>query len=324
MLNFKSTSDFVRRSLALTAILGAGVAVMGAQTAATGTTASTPASIAAVPLYSSSNADNVATAATNEAALTQPFNFVNAMQYGGRQSYGRPRYRGGNTNADGSSKWIFYGGGGVGIPASGTSTYLTTGWGIQVGGGRQFNKHLALPIEFDYDHFGFTNQTLANQTAIYNSPEVFGAGAISTLGGSSHIWNFSLAPTFTLYQGDGLGAYVVGQVGFFHKTANFTIPATGEYCDYYYGCYEYQANETIDKYTSNAPGFGGGLGFTYKFSKFSNEKLYGEVRYIYVDNSAKAGFTIANVGSITATSTNLYPANSLTTSYIPVKVGVRF
>ena len=256
--------------------------------------------------------------------MAKPFNFVNAMQYGGRQSYGRPRYRGGNTNSDGSAKWVFFGGGGVGVPTQDTSNYLTTGWGLQVGGGRQFNAHFSVPIQFDYDHFGFTQNTLNNQVTIYNSPYVFGAGAISTLGGSSHVWSFSLDPTYNFYSGEGMGAYVVGGVGFYHKTANFTIPATGTYCDYYYGCYQYQANETIDKYTSNAPGFSGGFGVTYKFSKFSNERLYAEARYVYVLNEAKAGFTVANLSSITATSTNLYPANSNRTSYFPIKVGIRF
>ena len=318
MFKPNQSSEFVRRTLALTAILGASVAVMGAQTSASQVADTTAtAQNAAEPAYSSSTANDQLLA-----SVTQPYNFVNAMQYGGRQSYGRPRYRGGNTNPDGSNKWMFYGGAGFGIPVSTTSNDLTTGWGIQAGGGRQFSSKFAVPIEFDYDHFGFTNTALNNQLTIYNSPEL-GAN-FTNLGGSSHVWSFSVDPTFTFYSGQGMGAYVVAGVGFYHKTANFTIPATGEYYDPYYGLVEYQANETIDKYTSNAPGFSGGLGLTYKFSKFSGEKLYAEVRYVYMDNSAKPGITVNNVSSINATTTNFYPDNSLTTYYIPVKVGIRF
>jgi hypothetical protein len=327
MFNTQLTSNFVRRTMAFTAILGASVAVMGAQTATGSTTGAEtgnfPAvSTSAAPLFSSSSADDSTPAVTNEAAVTKPFNFVDAMQYGGRQSYGRPRYRGGNTNSDGSAKWIFFGGGGFGVPVGQTSNDLTTGWGLQVGGGRQFNKHFAVPIQFDYDHFGFTNTVLNNQLTIYNSPNV--NADFSNLGGSSHVWSFTVDPTMNFYQGDSLGAYAVVGVGFYHKTANFTIPATGEYYDPYYGLIQYEANETIDKYTSNAPGFSGGLGITYKFSKFSNQKLYGEVRYVYMDNSYKPGITANTTGSITATTTNFYPDNSLTTYYIPVKFGIRF
>ena len=45
---------------------------------------------------------------------------------------------------------------------------------------------------------------------------------------------------------------------------------------------------------------------------------------MYVNSEQKAGFTLANIGSATATSTNFYPANSNHSMYIPVKFGIRF
>jgi hypothetical protein len=331
----KATSTFhlLCRATAIAAVLGAGVAVMGAQAPQSAVPAQSSLNLQAPAVSTSSDAlsssssdENAATPATEASVTPMAPNFAEMMQYGGgqRQRYGRPRYRGANTNADGSSKYIFFGGAGFQQPIGNTFHYLTPSYGFQVGGGRQFNKHFAVPIQFDYDHFGFAGQTLGNQTNIYNSNNVFGAGAVSGLDGTSHVWSFTLDPTYTLYAGEGLGAYVVGGVGFYHKTANFTIPAEGEYCDPYYGCYTYEANETIDKYTANAPGFSGGFGLTYKFSRFSNERFYGEVRYVFVDNSHRPGFTVANEASITATSTNLYPANSNRTTYIPVKFGIRF
>ena len=80
----------------------------------------------------------------------------------------------------------------------------------------------------------------------------------------------------------------------------------------------------IDHYTSNAPGFNAGFGLTYKFSRFSNERFYGEVRYVFMDNSYRPGVTVnPNVAS-TYLDTNDFPANSNRTTYFPIKFGIRF
>lgn len=341
MFTGNSSSNFVRRGLALAVVLGAGVAVAGAQVSSpSGTGTEAAVSVKAEPVlpaqapavdttgYGMFSSSDTTSAAPDEVASLHPMvNFAEAMQYGGgerRRRYGSPRYRGGNTNADGSPKYTFFAGIGLSQPIGNTYHYLTPSYGFQFGGGRNFNKSLGVMLQFDYDHMGFAGATLTNQTNLYNSPYVLGAGAISGLDGSSHVWSFTLDPTYNLVTGDSIGAYVVAGVGFYHKTANFTVPATAEGYSPYYGFYTYTANETIDKYTSNAPGFDAGFGLTYKFSRFSNERFYGEVRYVFVDNQHKAGFTVANEASITATSTNFYPANSNRTTYIPLKFGLRF
>jgi hypothetical protein len=344
MRKTKSSTDFVRRCLALAAVLGASVAVMGAQTVSqtgTGVEAAQPLKVqtpaldtSSDALFSSSSAENDAAGAgsgtQNLASVNPvPVNFAEAMQYGGgRRRYGSPRYRGGNTNPDGSSKWIFYGGAGFTQPLGNTYKYLTPGYGIQIGGGRQFSKHFAVPIEFDYDHFGLTRQNISDQSCIYTyggptSPCDPNA-ADNGIDANSHVWSFSLDPTYTLYSGEGLGAYVVAGVGFYHKVANFTAPQQEELCYYYCEVGDVQAN--FDHYTSNAPGFNGGFGLTYKFSHFSNERLYGEIRYVFVDNSQRTGVTINNYQTLyyTYTGANFYPANSNRTTYIPVKFGIRF
>jgi hypothetical protein len=134
--------------------------------------------------------------------------------------------------------------------------------------------------------------------------------------------SLSLQPIVNLRSGEGLGAYITGGVGYYHKVANFTLPQEEEYCDPYYGCEEYEAPENIDHYTSNAAGFDGGFGVTYKFSRFANERLYAEVRYVYMANQYKPGLTVAN--QLTYTGFNYFPQNSQHTSYMPVKIGLRF
>lgn len=338
-------SGFVRRTLtqlaALSAILGASVAVMSAQASQTNdesvapaTTQASPASaqasVQAKPTLNltipavSSDAMFSSSSTENEVAVNADhFNFVDAMQYGGgqRQRYGRPRYRGGNTNADGSNKYVFYGGAGFTAPVGDDSSYLKTSWGIQVGGGRQFNKKFALPVEFDWDNFGFTGQTISNQAYLYFDDP---SNSLYGLDGHSHIWSFSVDPTYTFYSGDGFGAYAVVGGGFYHKAANFFVPVAAESCYFY--CYDYTADETVQNYSSNSAGVNGGIGLTYKFSRFSNERFYAEFRVVHTFNNYRPGITVDTPTSVAQAYTgwNYFPQNSLETTYFPVKFGVRF
>ena len=149
---------------------------------------------------------------------------------------------------------------------------------------------------------------------------------LASIDGNAHVWSFTLNPVYNIYSGQGLGAYVVGGVGFYHKASNFTTPATGVGYDPYYGYYQYQANQPIDQHFSNAAGFNGGFGLTFKPSRFANERLYAEVRYHYMVNSLRTGITLQNVNNAPASTdfNDLYPQNSHRTAYIPVKVGIRF
>ncbi|ADW67967.1 outer membrane beta-barrel protein [Granulicella tundricola] len=245
---------------------------------------------------------------------------LDALQPPPRRRYGNRRYNDSSHNPDGSNKYAFIAGVGVTIPAGNLHKYDTESWGFQVGGGRNFNKHFSVLAQFDYDHFGLQGTTLTNQNTLYGT-------AGDGLDGNSHIWSFTVNPTYNIAVRETLGAYVVGGVGFYHKVTNFTLPETGEYFDPYYGPVEYTANEVIDHYTSNAPGFNGGFGLTYKPSRFAGERFYAEARYVYMINSQKQGITVANANSAFGaayTGSNFYPANSNRTSYIPIKVGVRF
>ncbi len=340
---FKSTSSTVslRRWVALTAVLGASVTVMGAQalssSSASSATQSTPVvqvpslnvqapstNDAGTPQFSSSSAENNADAATGGQTVASlnpmPVDFAKEMQYGGgRRRYGSPRYRGSNTNSDGSPKYMFYAGVGLAQPSGNTFKYFTPSWGLQVGGGRQFNRHFAVPIEFDYDAMGLTTAAISDQAYIYTGDS---DASDNDIGANAHVWSFSVDPRYTLFgaTGDGFGMYALVDVGFYHKVTNFTTPEEEES---YYGIYEVNAN--FDHYTSNAPGFGAGVGFTYKFSHFSNEQLYGEGRYIFVDNSQRTGYTAADAAAGLAYSgSDFFPANSNRTTYFPIKFGIRF
>jgi hypothetical protein len=271
-------------------------------------------------LFSSSADEDI------DALVTPPVPDFSKMMLGtggGHAQNGMPHYRGAYTNTDDSMKFIAYGGAGATVPLGNTSKYLTPNFDIQAGAGYRFNRHFALPVEFDWDQFGFTKQALDNQIAIYDS--LFGTGSVNyLLDGNSHIWSFSLQPTYTFYSGDTWGAYVKGGVGFYHKVANFTLPSQEVECYYYCGVYD--ANFNLDHYTSNAPGYDGGVGVTYRFSPDSHARFYAEARYVFVDNQQRTGITntSASLATVNSSTTDFYPANSNRTTYIPIEVGIRF
>ncbi len=241
-----------------------------------------------------------------------------------RRRYGRPNYSDKYRNADGSNRLAFVAGGGFNLPVgNASSNYLNVGYRFEAGAGINMSKKLGVLFQFDYDRFGIPGNVLANQANLYNSLDPTQGNPFTGLGGNAHIWSFTLNPTFNIYQGDTVGAYAVVGGGFYHKVTNFTVPATGQYCDPYYGCYQYQTDQVVDKYTSNAPGVTGGIGLTYKFSRWSNERLFAEARYVHTFNQARLAdpaFTGAPTGSLN----NFYPPNSNETSYIPITFGIRF
>jgi hypothetical protein len=177
-------------------------------------------------------------------------------------------------------------------------------------------------LQFDYDHFGLQASALANQTSLYNT--LLGCGnCVTGLDGNNHVWSFTLDPTITLAGERSLGAYAVVGGGYYHKVTNFTQPTTEEECSIY-GCGYFNVNSNIDHYTSNAGGVNGGFGLTYKFSEFSTQRFYVEARYVLMLNQQRTGITLANAATAPASATNFYPANSNRTTYIPIKLGLRF
>ncbi len=339
---------FARRTATLALVAGASTLAANAQQATTVQGPQAPASLTAYlnkPIdlasvaginYSSSTTDtdaNVDAKAASELDLSGiP---ADELQPPPRRRYGRPRYNDSSHNPDGSNKYAFVVAGGFTAPVQDFHSYTNTSYGFQVGAGRNFNKNFALMVQFDYDNFGFQGNNLLNQLNLYNyeialynstQPPANQVAPLSSLDGSSHIWSFTLNPVYTVYSGQGLGAYVVGGVGFYHKTANFTVPSTGYYEDYFGNVYQYTANQSIDQYTSNAPGFNGGFGLTYKPSRFAGERLFAEVRYVYMLNSSRTGITLANVNNAPASANvnDEYPQNANRTAYLPVKIGIRF
>jgi len=316
-------ATFIGRIAAVTLLAAADTPGLQAQQSA-GTAPSLPPislkSSLAAPLDLSAPDDLSYSSSTGSAEMVnaETFTLSSADQPPPRRRYGRPNYNDSHTNSDGSAKYTFLIGGGFTLPVGDSHKYLAPSYNIQAGAGRNFNKTYGVQVEFDWANFGFQTATLNNQLAIYNGP--FFLYGIPQLGGNSHVWSFTLDPIMNFYTSDTWGAYVIGGGGFYHKTANFTTPviATGCYPDGY--CFQYQANQTIDKYTSNAFGVNGGLGLTYKFSRFAGERFYLEGRYVYSFNSQRP----FDYGDVNFNHVNVFPQNSHKTSFIPITFGIRF
>jgi hypothetical protein len=275
-----------------------------------------PGSDASSTLSSSSISD----VTSDPAADSERANLSDINQPPPRRSYGRPRYSDRGHNADGSNKLAIVLGGGFTVPVGGTRHDLTTSYHLLAGGGYNFSKKFGVIAQFDYDHFGLPGSVIAAQQAKYQSlqiidPSTGGTIDLSGLDANAHVWSLTLNPTFTVIQGERSSVYVVVGGGYYRKTVNFTLPQTGTYCDYYYGCYQVQSNQNFDSYSNNSLGVNGGIGYTYKLSRFSNAKLFTEARYVWVANQKN---------NTTAAQGNYYPQANNRTGYIPVTFGVRW
>jgi hypothetical protein len=326
-INKNRLSAFIGRTAAVTFLSAAATLGLQAQQSA-GTAPSLPpislksALTAPIDLSMPDDLKYSSSVGSVETANAETFTLGSDIQPPPRRRYGRPNYSDSHTNPDGSSKYNFFVGGGFTLPAGGSHNYLAPSYNIQVGAGRNFNKTFGVNVQFDYANFGFQTATLNNQLAIYNALGAVdqNGNPLSQLGGNSHIWSFTVDPIMNYYTSDTWGAYVTGGGGFYHKTANFTVPAIGTECNFFGECFQFQANQSIDKYTSNAFGVNAGLGLTYKASRFSSIRFYVEGRYVYTFNSPRA----FSFGDINGNGFNVFPQNSAKTGFIPITFGIRF
>lgn len=230
---------------------------------------------------------------------------------GRRRSYGRSRYEDRMHNSDGSTKIAFMAGAGMNVPVGNTGKFYTPSYDVAVGAGYNFNKMLGVLAEFHYDHAGLTGGAIAYE--YQNLQNYYSASAADLAGfdGNSHVLSLTVNPvlSFSSDRGSRLGTYFTGGVGYYHKVTNFTLPSSATACDYF--CYTYSTNVNIDTASANSLGFNGGVGFTYRISDFSNERLFIEARYHWLKIAS-------------SNNTDFFPFNRRNSEYIPILVGVRF
>lgn len=116
-----------------------------------------------------------------------------------------------------------------------------------------------------------------------------------------YAWTFN--PIVKVPLGGKFGAYVIGGIGWYHRSGEVTVPAVGVICDPYwswwYGCTIGSVDIVARSRSSSAFGKNVGVGLSYRLGE-SQLKIYTEVRY------HQASY------------------NNVSTQLIPVTIGVRW
>lgn len=257
-----STSSNIRkRTLACAALLTGAVLAL------------TPA----LPAQSSSSADydaQVTPGVSTPSGVDFRTQYQNQYPSGGG---GYHQYKGGDSTF---SHIAVEGGVGFSSPLGNTTNQNSTGYGFLVGGGWNFNKHLAAMIEYRFDNLGIQNSvlnTLATECGTTNCP--YGVT------GNTHAWSFTVDPVYNIKTRGHFGGYVTGGGGFYRLLTSFNTPVDlGTECSYYEGCYEAYGNALIDHYSSNQGGLNVGGGVTWKPNPEQHGAIFADVRYEWLDS----------------------------------------
>jgi len=194
------------------------------------------------------------------------------------------------------------------------NNYGTETWGgnFLVGGGWSFSKKFTLFGEYEFNSNKIPGKTLS---AVYNANAAnYASNGINNIGGNVHTNSLTAEPMFTYYSSDkhSYAGYLIGGVGWSHKTVNFTAPVEEES---FYGIYV--VNETFSSYADNGLNVNFGTGVSYKiFGPDSRAKLFGEVRYVLADTPRETEAEATN------TTTSILHTGS--EGLIPITVGLRF
>ncbi|HTF65932.1 MAG TPA: hypothetical protein VK638_24910 [Edaphobacter sp.] len=321
---FRHFSGTIVRTAAVACFAAVSLSVHAQQTTATTTSYSAlkaPLSLPAMDSSSSSSSAGLPSAPDTVSGEQDLGSAGDGRQPPPRRPYSRRSYDSDRMhNADGSNRFTVALGGGFAVPAGSSRNVFTVGYALKGGVGYNFSKKLGVMVEVGYDHFGLQGSVITAQQSYYDSLNIVdpSTGALADFSGldaNAHVWSVTLDPIYTFYQGESLGAYVIGGGGYYHKAVNFTLPQSSYYCDPYYGCYPIVQNANFDTHSANGGGINGGAGVTFRPSRFGSVKFYTEVRYVWTN------------AKLTPEQANPSPISTLdngSNSYIPVTFGVRW
>lgn len=163
-------------------------------------------------------------------------------------------------------KWLFNIGGGIGFPQGDLTKFVNDGGNFVIGGGFNFSKLFGVDSEFMWHDLPINSQTKA---------------LLTTPGASARQYAWTFNPIIHL-EGHRLGGYVIGGIGWYHRSGETTTPGVGVVCDPYwswwFGCTLGSVNFVTGSRSSNAFGENIGGGLTFRLGH-SHAKFYTEARY---------------------------------------------
>ena len=179
-------------------------------------------------------------------------------------------------------------GGGVSFPQGDLGNFVNDGANFVVGGGVNFSRIFGVDSEFMWSDLPINSATKA---------------LLATPGASARQYAWTFNPILHLPLGHHVGAYVIGGIGWYHRSGETTTPGTGVVCDPYwswwYGCTIGTVNFVTGSRSANSFGENIGAGLTFRLGE-SHAKIYAEARYHH------AGY------------------NRVATQLVPVTFGIRW
>jgi opacity protein-like surface antigen len=175
-----------------------------------------------------------------------------------------------NSNAQDDHKFTFDAGGGYSPLVGDISSRLNNGWNVVVGGGYNFTSHFSGTVEYMYNGYGVSRRTLEEAQV----PD-----------GNSHMWSITGNPKLRLMPTSKVDPYLVGGVGYYRRTIEFTTPVIVPVFifDPFFGTFYntlVSANQVLGDITRGGIGGSAGAGFDIKIGD-SGLKLFAEARYHY-------------------------------------------
>jgi Outer membrane protein beta-barrel domain len=163
-------------------------------------------------------------------------------------------------------------GAGVSPLVGAVSSRLNDGWHITFGAGYNFTKHFTTTLDYTYNGFGVSRNVLNE------------AGVPS---GNSHMQSFTVNPKLRLNRRSKFDPYVIGGVGYYRRTVEFTRPALVPVLifDPFFGGFFntlVPANEVLGRLIADGVGGCLGGGFDIKLGD-NGVKFFSEARYHYAN-----------------------------------------
>jgi opacity protein-like surface antigen len=147
---------------------------------------------------------------------------------------------------------------------------LSNGWHITAGAGFRAKSHFEITGQYSYNGFGVQSVVL---------------GEAGVPAANSHLWSITADPKLRFRGGHHLDPYLVGGVGYYRRTVNFTAPTVAAvtlydpFFGFLFPALE-PANVLLGSISRSGIGGNGGFGFDFRLGQ-SRGKLFVEARYEY-------------------------------------------
>jgi opacity protein-like surface antigen len=169
-------------------------------------------------------------------------------------------------------RFTVHAGAGVSPLVGDISSRLENGWNVTVGGGYRFTNLFSATVDYMYNGFGVSQRVLTEAQV----PD-----------GNAHLWSITVNPMLRLHRVSKVSPYVLGGVGYYRRTVEFTRPALVPvtFFDPFFG-FAFStivpANQVIGTVTGD--GVGGSLGGGFEVNVGdTGVKVFSEARYHYAD-----------------------------------------